>query len=141
MKLSVSKKKSKKASEFSKQEWALADIEHFGKSSGWKEEGFYIQAVEENEVIGLIHYMLKGGVMEISSLIISHKHRGEGIGSKLIEKVEDIAKKENVHKMYLITGDGWKAEDFYLKMGFEKTGEHKNHYLHKDWVIYSKFLS
>lgn len=141
MKFSVTQKKSKKAAEFSKKEWEIADIEHFGKASGWKEEGFYIQAIDKNEVVGLIHYLLKGGVMEISSLIISHKHRGEGIGSKLISKVEEIAKKEDIHKMYLITGEGWKAEDFYQKMGFEKSGELKNHYLHKDWIIYSKLLS
>ncbi len=140
MKLTASKNKSKKAAEFSKKEWELEDLEHFGKASGWKEEGFYIQAIEKSEVVGLIHYTLKGGVMEISSLIISNKHRGEGIGTKLIKKLEEIAKKEHIHKMYLITGDGWKAEDFYKKMGFEKTGEHKNHYLNKDWIIYSKFL-
>ncbi len=141
MKFIKSKKRSKKATEFSKKEWALADIEHYGKASDWSEKGYYIQVTEGDEVLGLMHYTLICGVIEISTFIVSHKHRGKGIGTKLIKKIEDIAKKDNVHKIYLVTGDGWKAEDFYTKMGFEKTGEHKNHYLHKDWIIYSKFLS
>lgn len=141
MKFLKSKKRSKNATAFSKKEWEIADLEHFGKASGWSEKGYYIQATEGDKILGLIHYTIISGVIEISTLIVSHNHRGKGIGTKLINKIEDIAKKDNVHKIYLVTGDGWKAENFYQKMGFEKTGEHKNHYLHKDWIIYSKFLS
>lgn len=140
IKFLITKRKSKKINEFSDREWALADIEHFGKSSKWNEENLYINAVENSDLVGLIHLKISVGVIEIKRLIVSHLRRDEGIGTKLIENVERIALNKNVHKIFLITGKGWKAEKFYQKNGFVQTTELKKHYLKKDWVLYSKFL-
>lgn len=140
MRFLLFKKKTKKEKEFSEKEWALADIEHFGEPYHWKEEGFYIKAVDKGEIVGLIHYEVKAGVMEISTFIVSHSKRNEGIGSMLLQKVEKVAKTNNIHKLFLVTGKGWKAEKFYQKNGFVKSGILKNHFLHKDWTIYSKYM-
>lgn len=125
---------------FSDKEWSLADTIHFGSPGGWDEESCYIRAVDEGKIVGMIHYILKAGVLEIATLIVSHKYRNRGIGRSLIEKVENIGKKKGIHKLFLLTGKGWKEVDFYKKMGFIQTGELKKHHLKRDWLELSKFI-
>ncbi len=125
---------------FSDKEWAIADTEHFGKPSRWQEENYYITAIEKNELVGVLHFNIKAGVVEIITIIVTHKHTNQGTGTKLMEKVEIIAKNKKAHKLFLITGKGWKSANFYKKMGFKQTGELKKHLLKKDWLEFSKFI-
>lgn len=140
MNIKVVKRKSKSMITFSEEEWAIADTEHFGKPSRWREGHYYIKSLQHNTIVGLLHFSIKAGVIEIITLIVSHKNRDQGIGRSLVEKLEAIAREKNEHKIYVITGEGWKSNMFYEKMGFIKTGELKNHLLKKDWVEYSKFI-
>jgi N-acetylglutamate synthase-like GNAT family acetyltransferase len=134
------KHKSTAMKDFSKKEWAIADTKHFGRPSRWHEKDFYIKVLDQGKIVGMLHYSIKAGVVEIITLIVSHEKRKKGIGVALIKKVEQLAKKEKAHKLYLITGKGWESEDFYKKMGFTKTGELEKHLLKIDWIEYSKFL-
>lgn len=140
MQLRVVKRKSLIMKDFSEKEWAIADTEHFGKPTRWHEKNSYIKAQDNGEIIGMLHYSIKAGVIEIITLIVSHEHRNKGIGTALLKRIEKLAQKEKVHKLYVITGKGWKSEDFYKKIGFIQTGELKKHFLKKDWVKFSKFL-
>ena len=126
--------------EFTEREWATVDTEHFGRPSRWTEEDMYIRAEEDGEIQGVLHHKINGGVMEIITIIVSEKHRGQGIGSMLILKAEENARQKKAHKIYLTTGDGWKSVEFYKKLGFIQTGELKKHYLKHDWLEFSKFL-
>ncbi|MBP9719371.1 MAG: hypothetical protein KBD46_02795 [Candidatus Levybacteria bacterium] len=58
-----------------------------------------------------------------------------------MKRIEKVVLEENCHKIYLETGQGWKAEKFYTALGFEKTAALKNHYHKKDFVIYTKYLN
>lgn len=123
---------------FSDKEWAIADIEHFGKSYRWSEESVYIKAVENDQIVGMIHLMVIADVAEIITLITSHNHRHEGVGSSLIKKAETVAKQKGVHKFFLYTGKGWKSVEFYKKHGFEQMAELKNHIRGRDWLLMTK---
>ncbi|MCL4354506.1 GNAT family N-acetyltransferase [Patescibacteria group bacterium] len=140
MKLILTKRKTKEMKDFSRKEWNIADKKHFGKKISWDEKQSYIRAEENNEIVGMIHYKITKGVMEIVTLLIGHNRQRQGFGKKLIQKVEQIAKKNNCHKLYLITGVGWNSIKFYKAMGFKETGKLQKHYLKKDWLEFSKFI-
>ena len=140
MRLSMSKIKTTAMKAFSEVERGIADTKHFGRPSRWKERHSYIRAVEKGKIVGILHYSFKAGVMEIETIIVSHKHRREGIGKALVLKAEDIAKKKGLHKLFPLTGKGWEESKFYKKMGFIETGGLRKHYLGRDWVEFTKFL-
>lgn len=125
---------------FSKREWDIADLEHFGRTTEDFEQK-YIRITDKGKIIGLLHYSFWGGVMEIKTVIVSHLRRHEGVGVMMLEKAEEIAKKHKVHKMHLITGKKWQAIKLYRKRGFKKSNNLLDHYLHKDFIEMVKKLS
>jgi ribosomal protein S18 acetylase RimI-like enzyme len=59
--------------------------------------------------------------IEIENMGVSPSYRSKGIGSQLIEKVVEMAKKRGFQKVYVNTySDNIKAIDFYEKSGFKK---------------------
>lgn len=125
---------------FVKKEWEIADREHYGKAIDWKKQTLFITAIENKQLIGLLELTYDAGVMYIQEVIVAHTHHNNGIGTMLMLKAEDIAKKEKLHKIYLETGKDWSACKFYEKLGYIKTGELPKHSMGKDYVHYSKFL-
>ncbi|HEK9102454.1 GNAT family N-acetyltransferase [Bacillus pfraonensis] len=74
-------------------------------------------ATEDNRIAGIITYEIKENNCEIVSLD-SFKEK-KGIGTKLVERVVDIAKKQCCKKIWLITtNDNTNALRFYQKRGF-----------------------
>ena len=72
---------------------------------------------EEDKIIGLITYIIKNTECEIISL--DSTAEGKGIGTSLVQKVENLAKKKNCRIVKLITtNDNLLALKFYLKRGF-----------------------
>ena len=140
MKLKVLKKVSKKLHDFEKAEWDIADQEHYSQVLNWNSKKFAVVAYEKNKIVGALEFHIKVGVAEINTLIVDSSNRGKGIGTALLQKAEEIAKQNNAHKLYLITGKGWGAEKFYKTFGMNKTGELSNHYVNHDFVGYSKFI-
>ena len=53
-------------------------------------------AESEGEVIGLTSLILNGEEAEIEPIIVSHNHRGQGIGERLINHAIEEAKKRHV---------------------------------------------
>lgn len=125
---------------FTEKEWAIADTEHFGRPSRWQEQQSYIRVVDKGKILGVLLYSFKAGVMKIETIIVSQKQQGHGVGSELMVRAEEVARKEGLHKLFLSTGEGWNVTGFYKKLGFVQTGELKKHYLKRDWVEFSKFL-
>ena len=58
----------------------------------------------------------------------------------LEQKAVEITKKQNGHKLFLMTGKDWEAIKFYETLGFEKTGEINNHYFNGDFIELTKFI-
>ncbi|MBO1578995.1 GNAT family N-acetyltransferase [Bacillus sp. XF8] len=77
-------------------------------------------ATEDNRIVGIITYEMKENNCEIVSLD-SLKEK-KGIGTKLVECIIDIAKKQCCKKVWLITtNDNTNALRFYQKRGFMMT--------------------
>ncbi len=78
-------------------------------------EGFFIE--EHNQIIGLVTYIILKNEIEIISL--DSLQEGKGIGSTLVDKVEDVAKQKALKEVSLITtNDNLNALKFYQKRGY-----------------------
>ena len=80
---------------------------------------------KKTKIIGLITYHIKNGECEIVTLdsVIPNK----GLGTRLLGKVIDHARKEKCNRVWLITtNDNSHALRFYQKRGFEWIGFYKN---------------
>ena len=113
----------------------------------------YIIATRLNKVIGLVTWLMHGlpkhGLIELDRICILSESRGQGIGSKLINKLVDDARgwyKEqggSIRKLYLLTHeDNLNAHIFYEKTGFKhETTLESHYYTGKDERVYSMFFS
>ena len=91
---------------------------NLGKADGWL-------AYEEGEIIGLITCRIIGDEMEILSLDSLKGNRG--IGTKLLEKAVEEARRSGCAKVMLITtNDNLHALRFYQKRGFDMARIYRN---------------
>jgi len=81
-------------------------------------DGFIFE--ENDQIAGLITYVIKDNGIEIISL--DSILEGKGIGTALIEKVENIAKQKQINIVRLVTtNDNLHALRFYQKRGYRIT--------------------
>lgn len=143
VKITSLKNKSKKLSEFRHKQWELIHPEHFGSKQDlfyWTNHKFIFKAEEAGKIIGVIQGYWVAGVMFIDQLVVDSKTQSKGIGTMLMNKVEQIAMQNKLHKIYLQTGIDWQAVGFYEKLGYKKETKITNLWEHKDFWIMSKEL-
>lgn len=88
-------------------------------------------------IAGCVARMYCWNVLYIDILWVDKNYRHQGLGSKLLEYVEDTAKAKGCYLIHLDTFD-FQAKDFYLKHGYEIFGtlkdcpkDHCRYYLQK----------
>lgn len=140
MNIKVLEKDTKEIKDFDLKEWSIANQDHFNQVFDWKVTRFVLEANENEEIVGTLHLKITVDVALIEALIVSTDKRSKGIGKQLIQKAEEILKKEKVHKIYLQTGKNWDAANFYKSLGYQITGELPNHIHHQDFVEFTKFI-
>ncbi len=86
---------------------------------------------------GILARIYCWGVVFVDILWINDHYRGQGLGTTLLNKVEEDAKAQQCHLIHLDTFD-FQAKDFYEKNGFEIYGvldncppNHKRYYMKK----------
>lgn len=126
---------------FNEKEWHGVDFEHYGKTVSWNEKPFLYKAVDNGKIVGTISGKHESGVIYVGTLIVAASERGKGIGRLLMQKAEEFGRREKAHKVYITTGKDWKASRFYESLGYKKEADLPDHHFHKDFVIYSKFIS
>ena len=93
---------------------------------------------DKGEIIaGITSCVYRWGILYIDVLLVNENHRHKGLGSTLLQKVEQEAKAMGAYLSHLETYD-FQALDFYLKHGYEVFGvledcpkDHKRYYLKK----------
>ncbi|WP_431688065.1 N-acetyltransferase family protein [Hahella sp. NBU794] len=86
----------------------------------------FMVAVSGDELLGFIQSNLKrtlvaGGYVEIVSLVVDERARGQGVGGKLIESVKEWAKQQGVFKIRLGSRiHREQAHQFYEGLGFTR---------------------
>ena len=125
---------------FVKYEWIVADKVHFGREIKWQKEKHALTAIDDKEIVGVLELTIQAGVMYIDELIVASSRQGQGIGTELMQKAEELGRDKSLHKIYLDTGSNWPAVKFYENLGYQKTGALPNHYENLDYIIFTKLL-
>ena len=106
-------------------------MEHAKQKKGMKQLDFFAFFIrdEEGKILGGCAGDNMYGGFFVGQLWVSEKLRGQGYGTKLMEKAETLARKSGCRFMAVNTMD-WEALDFYKKLGFyvefERHGFDKN---------------
>lgn len=138
MKIKIVPSTKEETDDFEVKEWHGLDLEHYGKTVHWHEKDYRFVARDREKIVGLVFGKHSAGVVYIDDLIVAATSRGKGIGKLLLDAAEDFGRQYKAHKTHLITGEGWKANDFYLKNGFKEVGRLQNHHFHRTFVIYER---
>ena len=103
--------------EFIRQQWYTTTMIIRGKEVDMTQtEGFYVK--EQEDIIGLITYLVSDDVPEVTSL--NSLRENQGIGSKLVDAVIREAKDRKLKKILVVTtNDNINAIKFYQKRGFD----------------------
>lgn len=91
-----------------------------------------------NIVAGILSKMYCWKCIYIDAVWVKEEYRKDGLGSKLIEEIEKIAKEKDCNLIHLDTFD-FQAKDFYIKHGYEVFGildecpeGHKRYFMKKN---------
>jgi ribosomal protein S18 acetylase RimI-like enzyme len=77
-------------------------------------------------------------------IVVDEAMRGKGLGSRLMESLQKLARQENVHEIFLIVlSDNVKAIQLFEKHGFKKVGKTVNQWKGKTFqaLIMRRVLS
>jgi putative acetyltransferase len=88
----------------------------------------YFVALEDDEIVGVAGYQSESGT--VGGIFVDPDFKGSGIGSKLIDRIEDDAKREGLETMETLAS--LEAVDFYKKNGYKVTEEKKHDIEGKD---------
>ena len=101
---------------------------------------FYV-AVEGDVVRGSVRVVVRNGVAVIMQLSVDPNQAGRGIGTALLDAVEERARGE-AHKLYLevpmLTPQTLR---FFIDEGYDPAGILRRHYGGVDWIAFERFLS
>lgn len=72
-----------------------------------------------DEIVGVVGLELYGQTALLRSLAVHPSHRNRGIGSRLIEEIEQYGLQRGAHDIYLLTTT---ASEYFVRHGYEIVG-------------------
>jgi ribosomal protein S18 acetylase RimI-like enzyme len=131
-------KDAKSVDAFATKEWAIFNRERNYK---WKETKHTFAAYEDKKVVGFASLKINGGAAYLSQLIVLKEARRKMIGSILLQKFEQYAKRNNCHVAYLETSERHsEALRFYKRHGYKIMAKLNNNKFHLTWYFMAKPL-
>lgn len=104
-------------------------------------DAVFLLAEEANEITGVALGREYGGVCNLGFLGVKKEHRRKGVGTYLLNRFVEEARKRKAHKVSLHTSPSLlPAIKLYIKNGFIPEGFLRKHTRGLDLIIYSKFL-
>ena len=90
-----------------------------------KQDMFWIALDEHDRVIGCVGTKTENDFMWIKRLYVKASLKRQGIGSKLLECVEEFAKEKGINKLKVHLGgeEYFESHSFYPKHGFKEIEE------------------
>jgi len=124
---------------FANEQWPINDKKYNFLP---QRETFYFGVYSGGEIIAYAQTEIRGGIAETRSLLVKDGLQGQGIGTKLLQHVENWAKQEKkCRKSVVKTSSGWpKTVHFYEKLGYAKDATLSDYYYGVDWYFMSKQL-
>lgn len=140
-KITIVKRDTAKIKKFEEKEWRLANIERYGNNKLAKKKTFKLVASDEDgNTVGVLALLVDNNIAYLDGLLVSSKHRRQGIGKELVLFAENLAKKNKCTKIIFETEENWTAPKFYKSLDYKITGKHENHYFGTRCLIFTKYL-
>jgi len=132
--------------QFFKREWISANIAQFGRDiSEEMNKPVSITAYDESsppQLLGAGRGLIVGNTLRLTHLLIKEGFRQKGgIGSKILRRIEELAREHKWHKIRLSTSDKHQNISFYLKNNYVIEAELMDDAFHSTWYILSKFIN
>ncbi|ABY91800.1 [SSU ribosomal protein S18P]-alanine acetyltransferase [Thermoanaerobacter thermohydrosulfuricus] len=131
----------------------VLEIEKLSFSTPWSKEAFisevtknscakYIVAEVDNKIVGYGGFWVVVDEGHITNIAVHPEYRSKGIGSKIMEGLIDLAKKNGITAMTLeVRESNITAQHLYAKYGFRQLGRRKGYYQdnNEDAIIMWKY--
>ena len=92
-------------------------------------DGFEVFLAEDDgRAVGYIMFKVEGDSGYIDDIVVAKEEQGKGVGRALVTHAEGVAKSRECYMMKTDTtenADGvpWRSYNFWLRMGYDDTGE------------------
>jgi len=94
---------------------------------------------EKEEIIGYLIFREIKPEIEILKIGVRKEYQRKGVGTKLIQKLIEIAKEKNISKIFLeVKTSNLSAYNFYKKLGFKEMYRRKNYYGNEEAIVMVK---
>lgn len=91
-----------------------------------KENVTILKYTESGKIIGSVYLEKQTDKLYLGMLTVSPELQGGGIGKKLMQAAEDLAKENNIHKVSMtVISVRKELIEYYERRGFKNTGETK----------------
>ncbi len=120
VRVTVSRGDEKDVLRFLREQWPAVDREYFGRSVDWTAEPYALVYRWEGEVTGVLRGHFIGGLASVDELMVKEGARGRGVGSLLLGRFEEEARKRQCSRIVLRAVKDTRAEDFYRKRGYHR---------------------
>ncbi|MHA1977162.1 MAG: GNAT family N-acetyltransferase [Candidatus Hodarchaeales archaeon] len=130
---------------FFKHEWLSANLIHFGRDIS-DEISNPLTVVVYNDsappqLLAAARCIIMGHTLRVSQLLVIEEYRESyGIGSFILQNLEDLARDNNWHKIRLSTSELHQNIEFYEKNGYAIEATLENDAFQTTWYILSKFI-
>lgn len=99
-------------------------------------DSYYIVAKQNQEIVGFAGILKIIDEVNIMNIVVRKDKRQEGIGSKLLNEIFEIAKQQKAQSITLeVNENNQPAIKLYQKFGFEQVGLRKKYYHNQDNAI------
>jgi ribosomal protein S18 acetylase RimI-like enzyme len=106
----------------------------------WHAQHHEIAATAGSQVAGVLGLRIAASLAHLDSLIVGPEWRRRGIGRRLVERAEDLAKYYNCHKVTLEVPVEGAARSFFEAAGYKLEAILPQHTFKLDVAVLRKFL-
>jgi GNAT superfamily N-acetyltransferase len=105
---------------FLREQWPDVDREYFGRAVEWTADPYALVHRQDGEVTGVVRGHFIGGLASVDELMVREGARGRGLGSLLLGRFEEEARRRECSRIVLRAVKDTRAEDFYRKRGYHR---------------------
>ncbi len=124
--------------EFANKEWDIVNKKH---NLLPPKENYYFGVYQDNSLIAYAKIEVRDKTVEIRDILVKDDLTGRGIGTKLLNHIEEWGKVKDCNKVVLKVPSVYdKTIKFYIKQCYSKDATLLKYYYGCDWYYMSKKL-
>jgi GNAT superfamily N-acetyltransferase len=105
---------------FLRDQWPSVDEESFGRTVEWSAEPYSLVFRRGKRIVAVLKGHFIGGISSVDEFMVAEGSRGAGLGSMLLGRFEEEARRRRCSRIILRAVKGSSAEDFYRGRGYHR---------------------